>query len=180
MVKPNEQALVKKFLRRHDEISFRELYRSHSPALYALALRLCDSNVDAEDALQNVWIRAAGSLSAFQWKSTLRTWLTGILINCVREQRRKRERLAEDQIPDNFPAPAARPAADGITLENAIANLPSGYRQVLVLHDLEGYTHEEIGALMDISPGTSKSQLHHARRAIRGAVLVGAQHHERL
>ena len=179
MIQTNEQALVKRFLRQRDEISFRELYRCHSSALYALALRLCDSNADAEDALQNTWIRAAASLAAFQWRSSLRTWLTGILINCVRESKRKRERQAEEQIPDNFPAPAARSALDGISLENAIANLPSGYRQVLVLHDLEGYTHEEIGALLEISPGTSKSQLHHARRAIRALVLVGEQHHER-
>jgi RNA polymerase sigma-70 factor, ECF subfamily len=171
MPAPNEdQALVEKYLRRRDEHSFRELYRRHSPALYALALRLSDTDADAEDALQETWIRACRLLSSFQWKSTLRTWLTGILINCVREIRRKHERRGEESIDDLPPPFASEAPADN--LESAICKLPVGYRQVLVLHDLEGYTHEEISRMLEINVGTSKSQLHHARKFIRSMLIM--------
>lgn len=167
-----DQALVEKYLRRRDEHSFRELYRRHSPALYALALRLSESDADAEDALQETWIRACKLLSNFQWKSTLRTWLTGILINCVREIRRKHERRGEESIDEGLRLVTSEPPPDN--LESAICKLPVGYRQVLVLHDVEGYTHEEISRLLEINVGTSKSQLHHARKFIR-SMLVAEQ-----
>ena len=129
-------------------------------------MRLCDSGADANDAIQETWIRACAALARFEWKSSLKTWLTGVLINCVREQNRK-NRSREEQLPDDWPANIAVPAGEQLNLEQAIARLPDGYRHVLMLHDVEGYTHDEIGALLDISAGTSKSQLHHARRAIR-------------
>src|SRR3954468_3823877 len=161
-----DEALVRKFLHHRDDPSFRELYRRHTPVLYPLALRLCDSEADAHDAIQETWIQACGALAAFEWRSTLKTWLTGILIRCVRTQCRKRWRRQEEELPDDW---ADKIASSSITpdLDQTIAQLPEGYRQVLTLHDVEGYTHEEIGALLDISVGTSKSQLHHARRAVR-------------
>jgi RNA polymerase sigma-70 factor, ECF subfamily len=164
--KQDERLLVEKYLRRRDEPSFKELYRRHTPALYALALRLCDSGADANDAIQDMWIRACSVLTRFEWKSSLKTWLTGVLINCIREQSRK-NRCREEQLPDDWPVNIAGPPGERLNLEQAIARLPVGYRHVLLLHDLEGYTHEEIAALLDISAGTSKSQLHYARRAIR-------------
>ena len=111
-----------------------------------------------------MWIRACTRLSKFEWKSSLKTWLTGILINCIREQSKKKR---EEQLPDDWPASIAMPNGAHLNLEQAIARLPAGYRDVLLLHDLEGYTHEEIGAVLDINAGTSKSQLHYARKAIR-------------
>jgi RNA polymerase sigma-70 factor (ECF subfamily) len=129
-------------------------------------MRLCDSSADANDAIQDMWIRACTGLSKFEWKSSLKTWLTGILINCVREQNKK-NRHREEQLPDDWPASIAAANGSHLNLEQAIARLPSGYRDVLLLHDLEGYTHEEIGAVLDINAGTSKSQLHYARKAIR-------------
>ena len=165
-----DQALVEKYLRRRDEHSFRELYRRHSPALYALALRLSASEADAEDALQETWIRACKLLSTFQWKSTLRTWLTGILINCVRELRRKHDRRGEQSIGEDLPPRTFEVPVDN--LESAISSLPAGYRQVLVLHDVEGYTHEEISRMLEINVGTSKSQLHHARKFIRSLLVT--------
>ena len=162
-----DQALVEKYLRGRDERSFSGLYQRHTPALYALALRLCGSEADAHDAIQDAWMRACRTFTAFQWKSSFRTWLTGVLINCVREQNRKRDRHQEEQLPDDWPAAIIEPRGERLNLEQAIARLPDGYRHVLTLHDVEGYTHEEIGALLEISVGTSKSQLHHARRAIK-------------
>jgi len=174
LIEKTDRVLVEKYLRYRDEASFRELYRRHTPGLYALACRLCGSETDAHDAIQDAWIRAASALSAFQWKSSLKTWLTGVLINCVREQARKHNRDREEPLKDDWPAEVAELPGEKLNFEQAIGRLPDGYRQVLTLHDVEGYTHEEISVLLDISVGTSKSQLHHARRAIK-TLFLGEQ-----
>jgi RNA polymerase sigma-70 factor (ECF subfamily) len=170
----SDQRLVRKFLRAGDEAAFRELYRRHTPALYRLALRLSDgSESDAQDALQDTWVRACRTLGGFEWRSSLRTWLTGILINRSRELARDERRRGEQELAEQYPATkCARPGKE-IDLERALAGLPAGYREVLLLHDVEGYTHEEIGALLGTSAGTSKSQLHHARGAMRAALGAG-------
>jgi RNA polymerase sigma factor (sigma-70 family) len=173
MLKSDER-LVRKFLRAGDEATFRELYRRHAPSLYALALRLVGgSEADAQDALQDTWVRACRTLARFEWRSSLRTWLTGILINRVRELTRETGRRGEEEMPEEYAAAnGARPGTE-IDLERALRRLPAGYREVLLLHDVEGYTHEEIGALLGTSAGTSKSQLHHARGAMRAALGAG-------
>lgn len=169
-----DQRLVKRFLRTEDETSFRQLYRRHTPALYSLAIRLVGGvESDAQDAIQEMWIRACKSLERFEWRSSLRTWLTGILINRLHEVNREQWRWYEEQYPDNGFGAVAGPndqtdfGRTTLDLEQLITRLPAGYRQVLALHDIEGYTHDEIGALLEISAGTSKSQLYHARRALR-------------
>ena len=163
----DDQALVKEYLQLRDEQSFRELYRRHTPAFYALALRLCRSEANAQDVIQEVWIRACRTLSRFMWKSSLRTWLGGVLINCAREQSRQQNNRREEELTDDFPATINQRLGDRITLEEAILRLPDGYRHVLTLHDVEGYTHEEISGLLDISAGTSKSQLFKAKEQLR-------------
>lgn len=163
-----DRALVKRFLRAGDEAAFRELYRRHAPALYMLALRLVGgSEADAQDAVQETWIRACKMMSAFEWRSSLRTWLSGILVNRSREMMRERGRRNEEELPDGLPTLISTREGRAIDLEQAIARLPAGYRQVLVLHDVDGYTHEEISRLLEINAGTSKSQLYHARKAMR-------------
>jgi RNA polymerase sigma-70 factor (ECF subfamily) len=117
---------------------------------------------DAEDAVQESWIRAAGSLGRFRWQSTLRTWLFGIAVNCCREIVRDRGPQA-----DSLDKEAAQPISHVADLEALIRRLPAGCREVLVLHDIEGYTHEEIGALIGIAAGTSKHQLFRARGKLR-------------
>ncbi|MBA2525020.1 MAG: sigma-70 family RNA polymerase sigma factor [Pyrinomonadaceae bacterium] len=173
----SDKTLVQEFLRTKDKTSFRQLYRRHTPALYPLAIRLVGGvESDAQDAIQEMWIRACKSLDRFEWRSSLRTWLTGILINRLHEVNREQWRRHEEQYPDNgFGAVAvAHEQTDfgrtSLDLEQLIARLPAGYRQVLALHDIEGYTHDEIGALLEISAGTSKSQLFHARRALRATL----------
>lgn len=160
-----DKQTVELFLRNRDEYSFREIYRRHSPALFGMACRLCRTDSDAEDVLQETWIRACRILPSFEWRSSFRTWLTGILVNCVREQSRKSGRLESAEI-DGVEIAAAS-ESETLTLEQAIQRLPDGYRHVLVLHDVEGRTHEEIAHLLNISTGTSKSQLHHARKTVR-------------
>jgi RNA polymerase sigma-70 factor (ECF subfamily) len=113
----------------------------------------------------------------------LSTWLGGIAINCARElwrEGRGRDE-AHDEERDEVPVARGSPAGpeDRIDLERAIERLPQGYRQVFVLHDVEGYTHEEIGGLLGIEAGTSKSQLSHARRRLRSALVPPASWGER-
>jgi RNA polymerase sigma-70 factor (ECF subfamily) len=167
---------VAAFLSRSDEASFRSLYRAHTPVLYRLALRMLDGGeADAEEAVQAAWIRAVEGLRSFRWESSLRTWLTGITLNCCREIRRRsiRDREAAGPLPPPSRAASPPPLDDTrVDLSRAVAGLPDGYREVLVLHDVEGLTHEEIATAMGIEIGTSKSQLHRARQALR-ARLAG-------
>jgi RNA polymerase sigma-70 factor (ECF subfamily) len=147
-----------------DEEAFRHLYRRHTPAMYAAALRLlARRRSDADDAIQEAWLRAVRGLAGFRGESALRTWLVGIAIRCALEAGRR-----------SAPAPVLdidrlviTPALPPIDLEAAVAALADGYRQVFILHDLYGYTHAEIAALVGIDEGTSKSQLSRARAALR-------------
>jgi len=167
-----DRRLVRNFLVRRDEHAFRVLYQRHTPALYQLALRLVGWNVHkAEEIVQDTWLRAVEALAEFRWESGFRTWLSGILINRAREHNRTRKKEQHTIIADELAAEVAvTENFERIDLEQAIAELPNGYRQVLVLHDIEGYTHEEIGRLLEIGAGTSKSQLSHARRAMRDSL----------
>jgi RNA polymerase sigma-70 factor, ECF subfamily len=158
-----DREAIRAFLARRDDASFLVLYRRHTPSLYRLALRLLGGRrAEAEDAVQETWLRAAARLGEFRGDAALRTWLSGFAINCCRELlRAPRTAAGEDD------GRALARAGPDLDLERAIAALPPGYREVLVLHDLEGYTHEEIAARLEIAPGTSKSQLARARRALR-------------
>lgn len=165
----DDRALADALMLRGCEASFRELYRRHTPRLYQLVLRIVGGgHADAEDVVQETWIRAVERLDGFRWEAAFATWLTGIGLNVARTLLRRRGRW---EVPegDDTPEPWSPPPrqAERMDLERAIASLPAGYRAVLVLHDVEGFTHEEIGDQLGISPGTSKSQLSHARRAMR-------------
>jgi RNA polymerase sigma factor (sigma-70 family) len=178
----SDRELVEAVVINGDERAFRELYRRHTPRLYQLVLRLVESEHDAEDIVQETWIRATEAAANFRWESGFATWLTGIAINRFREMLRKRHRwpaIGLDQVAE----PECRPESVGerIDLEKALGLLPVGYRTVLVLHDLEGYRHEEIAEQLGIAPGTSKSQLFHARRYVRTLLEpVGVQNEQRV
>jgi RNA polymerase sigma-70 factor (ECF subfamily) len=158
-----------------DEAAFRALYHRHTPALYRLALRLGGGDESwAEELVQRAWIRAVEGLGGFAWRSAFRTWLSGIAVNCAREQWRVSRASPEvEWSSDSAAAPAGDPGLR-VDLERAIGRLPQGYRQVFVLHDVEGYTHEEIAGMLGIEPGTSKSQLFQARRQLRGLLSPAA------
>ena len=169
---PDDRRLVAEYLMRRNEDSFLQLYRAHTPALFRMAWRLGGlSPADIEDVIQETWLRAASSMGRFRFESTLRTWLTSVLINCIHESRRRKKEIA-DELPDS-PAPS-RSIGLEIDLERAVASLPPGMREVLVLHDVEGFTHEEIAGLLDVHAGTSKSQLFMARRKLRDALNGGS------
>ena len=177
-----DRELAEAYLAARDEAAFRALYRRHAPALWRMALRLSrGAEEEARDVMQETWIRAAARLDTFRWESSLRTWLISIALNCSRE--RIRRELRQSHIGDaDRVAPADAVGAGGavaggvetIDLARAIDALPDGYRRVLVLHDLEGYTHDEIGRLLGVEEGTSKSQLHRARASVR-ARLANAE-----
>lgn len=161
----NDKKLVEDFLRSHSEACFRQLYRTHSGQLYRLAIGLSGYNQHkAADLMQETWLRAVQQLPRFEWQCKLSTWLCGILINCNKEFNRKENRPLPDEIINSSPVTEIKPVVD---MQRALENLPEGYREIILLHDLEGYKHHEIGEILGISTGTSKSQLHHARKAIR-------------
>jgi RNA polymerase sigma-70 factor (ECF subfamily) len=166
-----ESALIEAALA-GDERAFRSMYRAETPAMYRLALRMTGgSSSAAEDVVQEAWGRALRALAAFERRATLRTWLSRIVARCALERVRWEQRAGET-LPDPEHLADARPRGreERIDLERAFRALPDGYRAVLVLHDIEGYTHEDIGALLGVSTGTSKSQLSRGRAWLRQAL----------
>jgi RNA polymerase sigma-70 factor (ECF subfamily) len=122
---------------------------------------------DAEEAVQSTWIVAVQRLADFRWESSLKTWLSGITLNACREIRRRRRDFLPGAAAEHD-ATAFHPALGAaLDLKKALSSLPEGYREALILHDVEGYTHEEIARLLGIDSGTSKSQLSRARKALR-------------
>jgi RNA polymerase sigma-70 factor (ECF subfamily) len=155
-----------------DESAFRLLYRRHSPRLYLLVLRMLGGQeADAEDVVQDTWLKATERLDTFRWEASFGSWLCAIGLNVARESLRKKGKR-EEQWSDETDAagPAPRDKVDPLDLERALRGLPDGYRTVLLLHDVEGYRHDEIAERLGISAGTSKSQLFHARRSMRAAL----------
>ena len=162
-------ALVERFLRGRGEAAFRALYRAHTPALYALALRLTGGDQsEAQDLVQESWVRALTALRTFRAQSALRSWLCGVLVNVRRGRIRADWRVVD--APEVEPLAETASPEDAIDLERAIAALPEGARDVYVLHDAHGYTHQEIAGLLGIAEGTSKSQLNRARDLLRSAL----------
>jgi RNA polymerase sigma factor (sigma-70 family) len=150
-----------------DEAAFRTLYRRYTPRMRALAFRILGGHVaDAEDALQESWIRAVSNVGQFSRGSSLGTWLCGICINAAWEMLRRRKRGVVVELVDEPPA-AHSEAAERIDIESAVQRLPDTQRVVLVLHDIEGYTHDEIARQLGFPKGTSKSHLFRARRSLR-------------
>jgi RNA polymerase sigma-70 factor (ECF subfamily) len=160
-----------------DLVAFEQLYRDNVRRVFALCFRLAGNPDLAEELTQDVFVRAWQKLPTFRGDSALSTWLHPLAVNvALSERRSRRRRLArvtptEDpaafETPDNTPTP--QPEA-GLDLEKALALLPDGARAVFVLHDVEGYKHEEIAEMTGVAPGTSKAQLHRARRLLREAL----------
>lgn len=152
-----------------DAHAFERLYRRHVNRISTLVRRMMDE--DPEDITQEVLVRAWRKLHTFRGEAAFGTWLHRMAVNVVLTRRsergRWRQRFVEE--PEGGMDPPGRPVspAHGVDFESAIAALPPGARQVFVLHDVEGYRHEEIAGLLGVSPGTSKSQLHYARMALR-------------
>ncbi|HTT66807.1 MAG TPA: sigma-70 family RNA polymerase sigma factor [Gemmatimonadales bacterium] len=161
-----------------DEAAFRKLYRRHTPRLLQLVFRmLAGDEAEAEDVVQDTWITAVEKLGGFRWEAELGTWLHAIGVNAARSALRRRGRRREVEWPEEGePAAAAPPARlEPVDLERAIASLPAGYRTVFVLHDVEDLTHDQIAERLGVTPGTTKSQLFRARRAVRALLARDAE-----
>jgi RNA polymerase sigma-70 factor (ECF subfamily) len=153
-----------------DAAALDALYRRHAARVYTVVRRLTGDDAQADDAAQETWMRAMRALPSFRGQAMFSTWLHRIAVNCALYGRRRRERnrLRELELPDSLQASGseARPLLR-MRLQEAIDQLPEGMRRVLVLHDVEGYTHEEIGDLLGVASGTCKSQLFKARAKMR-------------
>jgi RNA polymerase sigma-70 factor, ECF subfamily len=153
-----------------DGAAIRELYRRHSPRVYAVVRRLAGDDALAEDWAQDAWVRAFRALPSFRGDARFSTWLHRIAVNSALHGRRGRERrTGRETMLDGRLAAATRPdqAVLRVSLQRALDHLPERMRQIVVLHDVEGYTHDEIGEMLGIAPGTSKSQLFKARGQLR-------------
>jgi RNA polymerase sigma-70 factor, ECF subfamily len=153
-----------------DGRAFERLYRSHVPRVSGLVRRMLDSG-DADDVTQDVFVRAWEKLHTFRGEAAFGTWLHRLAVNVILGRRKtvggERKRFHENaEVLELVPGRQVAPE-HGLDFEEALSRLPDGARQVFLLHDVQGYRHEEIAKLLGIVPGTSKSQLHHARMALR-------------
>lgn len=146
------------------------LYQRYAPRVYAVVRRIAGSDALAEDWSQEAWIRAFRALPRFRGDAAFSTWLHRVAVNSALQGRRKRSRHDSREAPLPATLPGRRrdaPMELRLTLERAVERLPDRMRQVLVMHDVEGFTHDEIGDMLGIAPGTSKSQLFKARAKMR-------------
>jgi RNA polymerase sigma-70 factor, ECF subfamily len=156
-----------------DEAAFRALYRRHTPRLRMVVLRLlAHREADADDVVQETWLAGCRSLHSYRGEARFGTWLTTI---GIRAAARRLELGDEPPSDDAIVAiEAAPPLGERIDLERALAMLPDHQRAVIVLHDVEGFTHEEIARQLGVATGTSKGTLSRARAAMR-RLLTGTQ-----
>ena len=162
-------------VRAGDSAAERSLYDAHVDRVYRLAYRLAGDDALAQDFTQETFIRAFDRLDSFRGEAAFSTWLhaitTTVVLNGLRKVKRFRQR--ETDIEDAHAVGSTRREANPdlkVRLTKAINALPEGYRTVFVMHDVEGYTHEEIGAALGVETGTSKAQLSRARAKLRVAL----------
>jgi RNA polymerase sigma factor (sigma-70 family) len=165
--------------RRGDVDAFEQLYRRHAGRVYALCLRLAADAVEARELTQDTFVRAWEALPRFRADASLTTWLHRIAVNAMLERQRGDRRrsarvaLAEDEEALHMAGVSAAPdVATAIDLERAIGALPPGVRRAFVLHDVEGYTHEEIATMTGLAAGTLRAQLHRARQLLMRALSL--------
>jgi|SRR5690349_7879346 RNA polymerase sigma-70 factor (ECF subfamily) len=157
---------------RGDMPAFEEIYQRHHRRVYSICLRMLQNAYEAEDLTQDVFIQLYRKIGSFRGDSAFTTWLHRMTVNQVLMHFRKRtvkfEKTTEEgetpvQLVPGTENPFKMPIVDKIALENAIDQLPAGYKNVFMLHDVEGFEHEEVAKILGCSVGTSKSQLHKAR-----------------
>jgi RNA polymerase sigma-70 factor (ECF subfamily) len=159
-----------------DREAFERVYRTHANRVYSLCTRMCGSRAQGEELTQDVFVRTWEKLPQFRGESAFSTWLHRLAVNVVLNARktegREASRTDESDVGDERWTESARAPMhiDRMDLSDAIASLPAGARKVFVLHDIEGYKHEEIAELCGITSGGSKAQLHRARLLLRGTL----------
>ncbi|MDH4261173.1 MAG: RNA polymerase sigma factor [Gammaproteobacteria bacterium] len=158
---------------RGDIRAFETLYREHVGRVYGLCLRMTGQPEMAEDLAQDTFVNAWRSLPGYEGRSSLSTWLHRIAVNAVLAQRRRPQGRNEVSLTDetgesmDFAMEPGMDEATPIDLERAIAALPPGARDIVVLHGIYGYSHEEAAGMLGLAVGTCKAQLHRARHLMR-------------
>ncbi|MBZ5561260.1 MAG: RNA polymerase sigma factor [Acidobacteriia bacterium] len=162
-----------------DEEAFSALFEAHKRRVYSLCLRMTGNTAEAEDLAQEAFLQLFRKISTFRGESAFSTWLHRLSVNVVLMHLRKKglQQVSLDEMDTSQEEPVKRDyrdddrrllgSVDRISLTRAIAELPPGYRAVFILHDVEGYEHNEIAEIMKCSVGNSKSQLHKARMKLR-------------
>lgn len=163
-----------------DRSAFERVYREHVNRVFSLCARMSGDRTRAEELTQDVFVRAWEKLTLFRGESSFSTWLHRLTVNVVLNARktegRQRARIEEpgddDDGIDSLPGTIGSPLAPGdlLDLEEAVTKLPPGARRVFVLHDVEGYKHEEIAEMLGVTSGATKAQLHRARLLLREAL----------
>ena len=153
-----------------DVRAFEALYRAHLPRVHSLVRRMTAGR-DADELTQDVFVRVWQKLGTFRGDASFTTWLHRLAVNVVierfRTEKTRRARMHDgEDIFEVLPGPAQTRDL-GMDFEAALEKLPDGAREIFVLHDVEGYKHTEIAAMLEIAPGTSKAQLHRARMMLR-------------
>ena len=169
----SEEALWIKRAQKSDSRAFEKLYRMHIDKVYGLCLRMTGSVAEAEDCAQEAFIQAWNKLSKFRGESAFGTWLHRIAVNAVLGRMRKSKReLDRIQVAAEI-SPSQASIGDGGNLRDlsdAVDQLPEGARHVFVLSGIYGYSHEEASTMLGIAVGTSKAQLHRARKLLSAAL----------
>jgi RNA polymerase sigma-70 factor (ECF subfamily) len=168
-------------IRSGDASAFEAVYRQHATRLYNLASRMMGAHGEADDLLQDIFLLAYRKLGSFRGESSLGTWLYRLAMNhCLDVLRNRQTRMGQqtDSLDEPDAPPVASPvplvgAVSRIDLERAIEALPPACRAAFLLHDVEGFGHQEVGTMLGISEGTSKSQVHKARMRIRNYLAHG-------
>jgi RNA polymerase sigma-70 factor, ECF subfamily len=162
-----------------DEQAFAGLFDTHKRRVYSLCLRMTGNTAEAEDLSQEAFLQLFRKISTFRGESAFSTWLHRLVVNVVLMHLRKKglQQVSLDEVDTSQEEPVKRDygeddrrlmgSIDRISLARSIADLPPGYRAVFVLHDMEGYEHNEIAQILNCSIGNSKSQLHKARMKLR-------------
>lgn len=171
----NREAELVRRAQAGDRVAFEQLYRDNVGRVYALCFRMAGTADLAEELAQDVFVRAWQKLGSFRGESAFSSWLHPLTVNvALSERRSRRRRVARVMTTDDLteferPGPPTRSDGpeSGFDLERALATLPPGARAVFVLHDVEGYKHEEIASMTGMAEGTSKAQLHRARKLLR-------------
>jgi RNA polymerase sigma-70 factor (ECF subfamily) len=163
-----------------DALAFEKLYEQYNRRVYSLCLRMLGDQSAAEDLTQDVFLQVYRKIGSFRGDSAFTTWLHRLTVNQVLMHLRKRGvKLEQTSEEGDFTYVTETPLqstrrismVDRLALSKAISQLPPGYRTVFLLHDVEGYEHEEISGMLEVSIGTSKSQLHKARMRLRELLL---------
>lgn len=176
-VSPDESADVM-LAAKGDRKAFERLYRSHVNRVFTLCTRMCGSRIRGEELTQDVFVRAWEKLPQFRGDAQFSTWIHRVAVNIVltdrKNEARSRKRMVEEE-PEREDTPLQRASVtpgygDRMDITAAMETLPAGAKQIFVLHDIEGYKHEEIAEMCGITAGGSKAQLHRARLLLREAL----------